>query len=120
MSRSLEKWGRLTVQDRAGQRHELQVPVGANLRQVLLQHGLSPYVPLTQNLNCGGRGICATCGVWIERETPMPTHWHDHLAYRYGYPRLSCQIQVVDGMEIRLPPKMIWGKRDPRKKRPTD
>ena len=120
MSRHPEKTVKLTVQDRAGYRHELEVKAGANLRRVLLQYGYSPYVALTQKLNCGGRGLCATCGVWIERGIPGPNHWHDRLADRYGYPRLSCQIQVEHDMEVRLPPKIIWGKRDSEKKRRTD
>ena len=120
MSHDPEKTVTLTVQDRAGYRHELDVPAGANLRQVLLQHGYSPYVSLTQKLNCGGRGLCATCGVWIEQGESRPNHWHDRLAARYGYPRLSCQVQVEQDMEVWLPPKIIWGKRNPQKKRRTD
>jgi ferredoxin len=79
---------------------------------VLLDHGLSPYAPLTQHLNCGGRGLCATCGVRFEGEAPPPTHWHDRLAARYGYPRLSCQIAVTRDLDVRLlPDKTIWGAR---------
>lgn len=86
---------------------------GANLRQALLDHGLSPYAVLTQRANCGGRGLCATCGVWFEAGEPAPSHWHDELAARFAYPRLSCQITVNADMIIRLlADKHIWGKRD--------
>ena len=47
--------------------HILGVPQGANLRQALLDACLTPYAPLTQKLNCGGNGLCATCGVWLKR-----------------------------------------------------
>ena len=89
----------------------LQVEPGANLRQTLLDNGLTPYVTLTRRANCGGRGICATCGVWIDAP-PKPTHWHDKAAHTFGYPRLSCQIVVEQDMTVRLiPEKWIWGGR---------
>lgn len=86
---------------------------GANLRRALLDAGQSPYVTLTQRLNCGGRGLCATCGVWIEAGEPAPTQWHDRAAAAWGYPRLSCQISIHHDMTVRiLPDKVIWGGRD--------
>lgn len=103
----------LTIHDGA-QTHELQVAQGSNLRQVLLAAGLSPYTRYTQRLNCGGRGLCATCGVWIE-DPPQADHWHDRLAQRFGYPRLSCQIAVDADMTVRLlADKIIWGGRHTR------
>lgn len=94
--------------------HDIDVADGANLRRILLENGLSPYAPLTRRLNCGGRGLCATCGVWIEAGEPAPDHWHDRLASRFGYPRLSCQVTVDAPMTVRLlTSKRIWGDRDP-------
>lgn len=91
--------------------HTLTVNHGANLRRVLLRRGLSPYTRWTRCLNCGGRGLCATCGVRLDDEVP-PTHWHDRLAARFGYPRLSCQITVDRDLTVRLlPDKIIWGPR---------
>jgi ferredoxin len=93
-----------------------QVPEGTNLRAFLLKQGLSPYAPLTRRINCGGRGICATCGVWIH-ESVDPAHWHDRLAARWGYPRLSCQIFIREDMTVaRVPDKWIWGGRKHRRK----
>ena len=95
---------------------EITVEHGANLRRVLLDNNLSPYTSLTKITNCGGRGLCATCGVWIEANEPAPQHWHDKLANRFGYPRLSCQITVNDNMRVRLlDDKFIWGGRDPER-----
>ncbi|MEM6281067.1 MAG: 2Fe-2S iron-sulfur cluster-binding protein [Chloroflexota bacterium] len=100
-----------------GETHTLTVPHGANLRRTLLENGFSPYAPLMKRVNCGGRGICATCGVWIETNEPPPDHWHDKLAAAYGYPRLSCQITVTDDITIHiLDDKRIWGDRDPSRK----
>ena len=99
-----------------GEAHQLSVADGANLRQTLLDHGFSPYTALTKRLNCGGRGLCATCGVWIETNEPRPAHWHDKLAARFGYPRLSCQVTVTEDMTVRLlDDKRIWGDRDPER-----
>jgi len=95
----------------------LDVEAGANLRRALLNAGFSPYAPLTHRLNCGGRGLCATCGVWLEQGETKPDHWHDKLAAQFGYPRLSCQVTVLDDMTVRiLTDKWIWGKRDPSRK----
>ncbi len=97
---------------------DLEVEKGANLRKTLLAKGLSPYTRFTRRLNCGGRGICATCGVWILENAPSPRHWHDRLAQRFGYARLSCQIDIQQDMEIALDTKKwIWGK--PQKQKQT-
>jgi ferredoxin len=89
---------------------ELDVPQGANLRRTLLDAGISPYTALTQHLNCGGRGLCATCGMWIEANEPAPQHWHDRIGASFGYPRLSCQIAIEEDMTIRMvQEKRIWG-----------
>lgn len=93
--------------------HTLDVCDGANLRRVLLAHGLSPYTRWTESANCRGRGLCATCGVRLD-DPPAPTHWHDQLAARYGYPRLSCQITVDRSLTVYLlPEKTVWGRRRP-------
>ena len=92
------------------ERVELDVERGRNLRRVLLDAGLSPYARVTQRLNCGGRGLCATCGVRV-REGPPADHWHDRLADRFGYPRLSCQISVDRPIRVALADKRVWGGR---------
>ncbi len=102
----------LTVTDRDGAVHALTVASGANLRRSLLDASLSPYVALTSRANCGGRGLCATCGVWVT-PPPTPAHWHDRMAEAWGYPRLSCQITVERDLAVEIPDKVIWGKRRP-------
>ncbi|WP_380675815.1 2Fe-2S iron-sulfur cluster-binding protein [Salinigranum sp. GCM10025319] len=90
----------------------LDVRRGRVLRDVLREHGLSPYTRLTERANCGGRGLCATCGVRL-REGPPPEHWHDRLAARFGYPRLSCQVRVERGLVVELDEeKLVWGGRE--------
>ena len=83
-----------------------------NVKRVLVEHGLSPYSRLTDRANCGGRGLCATCGVRL-RSGPEADHWHDRLAARFGYPRLSCQVAVEPGMIVELvDEKLVWGPRE--------
>ena len=89
---------------------ELVVDRGRVLRDVLLEAGLSPYSRLTERANCGGRGLCATCGVRVS--DVEPDHWHDKLAKRFGYPRLSCQIEIEEELRVELVEKVVWGSRD--------
>jgi len=57
-----------------------------------------------RDLRCGGR---------LDEEPP-PRHWHDRLAARWGYPRLSCQITVDRPLTVfLLPEKRVWGSRQP-------
>jgi ferredoxin len=94
----------------------VEVKAGSKLRDALLAAGYSPYTSLTQWANCGGRGLCATCGVWLQKNGPSPTHWHDRLADQFGYPRLSCQVRVEAPMTVEiLTDKWIWGKRKPKR-----
>lgn len=86
---------------------------GEILRDRLLEVGCSPYTRLTDRANCGGRGLCATCGVRLSENVP-PTHWHDRLAASFGYPRLSCQIRVDRDLTVVLPEKLVWGERRER------
>ncbi|MFC7203357.1 2Fe-2S iron-sulfur cluster-binding protein [Haloferax namakaokahaiae] len=91
---------------------ELGVAPGTILRDALLESGLSPYTRVTRRANCGGRGLCATCGVRISVGAPSAEHWHDRLADRFGYPRLSCQIRVTEPMTVELVEKVVWGGRE--------
>ena len=96
----------------AGRERILAVDSGTVLRDALLEAGLSPYADLTERVNCGGSGLCATCGVRI-CDGPPADHWHDRLAAAFGYPRLSCQVVVDRAMTVELVDKRVWGSREP-------
>lgn len=100
------------VTDDGETRDRFRVERGSNLREVLLDAGHSPYTRLTRRANCGGRGLCATCGVRLDAGPP-PNHWHDRLAARFGYPRLSCQVTVDGPTTVSVPEKVVWGGREP-------
>ncbi len=97
-----------------GDRSTFSVERGTMLRDVLRNRGVSVYGTVSSRLNCGGRGLCATCTVEVD-PAPEPVHWHDAAAVRFGYPRLSCCIEVNRPMTIRLLEKHIWGQVLPRR-----
>jgi ferredoxin len=91
-----------------GEETTIEVAAGSTLRDALLEHDLPVYGTVSQYANCGGRGLCATCTVEVA-PAPEPTHWHDAAAVRFGYPRLSCCIEVEAPMTVRLLDKHVWG-----------
>jgi ferredoxin len=92
----------------------IAVEPGRNLRGVLLEHGFDVYGSVSRVANCGGRGLCGTCGVRLEGG-PDPEHWHDRAAERWGYPRLSCQVTVESALRVELVEKVVWGQLRPRR-----
>lgn len=94
-----------------GHKKIIETEKGSNLRKVLIKNGCSPYSTIGERFNCGGNGICAMCGVWITQHEPKPNHWHDWIAKKSGYSRLSCQITIEAPLEIQIDEnKTIWGK----------
>lgn len=78
---------------------------GANLRQVLLENGISVYNGKAKVINCMGIGTCGTCAVQVEGEVTDP-NWKDKA--RRSLPphsptrglRLACQTQVLGDVKI--------------------
>lgn len=89
-------------------RSTIDVERGRVLRDALLDAGFEVYGSVSKHANCGGRGLCGTCGVELA-DGPAPTHWHDSAAERFGYPRLSCQMTVEAPLTVRLVEKVMWG-----------
>jgi len=102
----------LTVVDGDGET-TIEVPAGTVLRDALLSHGFGVYGSVSRRVNCGGRGLCGTCGVRIEDDVPA-AGVHDAAAKRWGYPRLSCRITVTEPMTVRVVEKTMWGQLRPR------
>ena len=108
---------RVTVRE-GGRENTIEVESGANLRRALLDAGFDVYGTVSRATNCGGRGLCGTCGVRFDDDPPTPSHWHDAAAERFGYPRLSCQLTVDDDCTVQVPEKLLWGQLVPRRDRP--
>ncbi|MGB3137056.1 MAG: 2Fe-2S iron-sulfur cluster-binding protein [Nodosilinea sp.] len=83
----------------------MQCDSGANLRRVLLDHGVDLYNGQAQVINCRGIGTCGTCAVRIEGEV-SEANWKDRA--RRSLPphslerdlRLACQTQVLGDITI--------------------
>ncbi len=97
-----------------GEETTLSVERGTVLRDALLAAGFAVYGSVSTRANCGGRGLCGTCGVRVD-PAPEPDHWHDVAAARFGYPRLSCRITVEEPMTVELLEKRVWGQLLPRR-----
>jgi len=86
---------------------------GANLRKVLIDHGIYPHNGASRFVNCFGLGSCGTCAVKIigkveplnateKLRLSMPPHrLEDGL-------RLACQIRVEADLEV-LKFDGFWG-----------
>jgi len=89
---------------------------GANLRQVLMEHGVEVYNGAAKNLNCHGLGTCGTCAVAVQGEVSEPG-WREKA--RLSLPphspsrglRLSCQTQVLGDVEV-TKYEGFWGQND--------
>jgi ferredoxin len=88
---------------------QLELEAGSVLRDALLAAGVEVYGTVSRHANCGGRGLCGTCGVRIHEGAPTPEQWHDAASERWGYPRLSCQIRVTEPMTVAPVEKLVWG-----------
>ena len=90
----------------------IDVDPGTVLRDALSEHGFEVYGSVSRVANCGGRGLCGTCGVRIEGSLPA-AGYHDAAAKRFGYPRLSCRIRVTEPLTVELVEKVVWGQLRP-------
>lgn len=78
---------------------------GANLRQVLLQHGVAVHNGNAALINCRGLGTCGTCAVQVQGAVSEPT-WRE--TTRLSLPphtpgcdrRLACQTQVLGNLAV--------------------
>lgn len=78
---------------------------GANLRRVLLDHGVTLYNGRADLINCRGIGSCGTCAVLIEGQISA-VNWKDRgrrslPPHRPERPlRLACQTQVLGDITV--------------------
>ena len=91
---------------------DLEVPEGANLREVLLQNGVDVYRAVDGVLNCRGNGLCGTCLVEVEPADALsPVTFREKAKlWQYDRPiRLSCQAKVVKDCRILSRPALAQG-----------
>jgi ferredoxin len=114
---------------------EIEVPVGTNLRRAAIQAGINLNCGLNgvgasinKWVNCGGKGMCATCRVLItrgmENTNPMTkrewfqfqTPFHPDPIPCFAYVghedtmRLACMVKVNGDIEVEsCPPVNLFG-----------
>ena len=115
----------------ANEKKDIEVPVGANLRQELRKAGVQVYRGASRLLNCHGLGLCGTCRVLVkkgmENLTPKTRRERFKLATSIasiGHEdemRLSCQAHVQGDCTIETRPapnlygENFWQKPYPNK-----
>ena len=91
---------------------------GAQPKQVFIQSGdtlLETLLRAKIDIDhvCGGNGTCGTCRVFVEKSgelSPIRNEIELEMAQDRGFTnfeRLSCQIQPVSGMIIKLPTREL-------------
>lgn len=78
---------------------------GANLRRVLLQHGVDLHNDQASVINCRGIGTCGTCAVMVEGEVSEAS-WREKA--RRSLPphslernrRLACQTLILGDVKV--------------------
>jgi ferredoxin len=113
------------------EKQEIEVPVGANLRQEARKAGIQIYGSIEQYINCRGLGLCGTCKVLVkkgmENLSPKTLRERFKLATMFstiGHEdemRLACQTQVNGDCAIETRPAFnfsgenFWQKPFPNK-----
>ena len=107
------------------EKKEIEVPDGANLRDLALKAGIPLYAHVHKLLNCHGFAACGSCRVLItkgmENCSPMGkleklrfTAVPDHIPLAYigneDTMRLACQVEVHGDIEVQTkPPLNLFG-----------
>ena len=106
------------------EKQEIEVPVGANLRDAALKAGIAIYPGINRTINCLGHGTCGTCRVLLMNETvknTSPMTFIERMRFRASYinlgdeaeMRLACQARVMGDVEVFTQPSFNWfGKPD--------
>jgi ferredoxin len=90
----------------------IEVPRGANLRQVALDNKIDLYAFPHSLLNCRGRGLCGTCRVKVDDHralSPRTLQDENKLSWEGKNYRLACQSQVLGDVEVVTNPRRAWG-----------
>ncbi len=107
------------------EKKEIEVPVGANLRQEAIKAGINLYPHVHKVMNCHGFGGCGSCRVRVvkgmENTQPMGALEKvrfncvpDHLPLAYigneDTMRLACKCTVQGDIEVETqPPLNLFG-----------
>lgn len=106
------------------QKKTVEVPEGANLRQVARENGVDVYSGVHKYVNCMGNGMCCSCRMRIVKgeENVSEQGWWERLNMLnplnpFGFfsrigeekqMRLSCQTKVEGDIEVEVTPEFNW------------
>lgn len=84
----------------------IECTVGDELREALLEAGLSPHNGASNYANCGGRGVCGTCAVEVEGPTSAMDEEERSRLSKWPHDldsglRLACQTHVEGDVAVR-------------------
>jgi ferredoxin len=94
----------------AKQDRTVQCPVGSNLRELALRHGIDLYAFPNNLLNCRGHALCGTCRVKVDepRALSAPTPGDEKVTGWEGPQyRLACQSKVLADVEVTTNPRHV-------------
>ncbi len=113
------------------EKREIEVPVGANLREEARKAGIEVYPGMARYLNCLGHGMCGTCKVLVKNGNDnlnskglIERFTLFRMLTSIGHEedmRLSCQCQVKGDCTVQTQPDMnlcgenFWQKPYPNK-----
>ena len=101
------------------EKKEIEVPLGANLRDAAMKAGIELYPGIHAYLNCHGNGMCHSCRVLLKNGTMRNASklgfWEmvqeATAIYSTGCEdevRLACQTHVDGDLEVETQPAMNW------------
>ncbi len=85
-----------------GKTHHLFVPKGSNLREILLAQNFEQFNCLFEDDHCEGSGLCANCGVLVEKKNTTPNIFPQKKHCRTFHSLLSCEVIVLEPIVIDL------------------
>jgi len=86
---------------------QVEAPPGRTVREVALEHGIKVNREPIKGLNCGGRGLCGTCKVWVNTETDTalsPPSLLERFHGASGGRRLACRAEIRGDVRITTMP----------------
>jgi ferredoxin len=100
------------------EKREIEVPVGANLRDEARKAGVILYPGMTRYLNCLGHGTCGTCKVLVKKggENLSPKGLMEKMTLMRSLAvvgnenelRLACQVKVLGDVSVETRPTFNW------------
>ena len=85
----------------------LDVQAGRSVREIALEAGIYPNREYFRGFNCGGRGLCGTCKVWLRELTDhavSPPNMRERFHGMGDGRRLACQARVQGDIEVTTMP----------------